>query len=431
MNSKRVLTILLCLLSFALVSCGSKSNGNANLRIVNLIPDAPSVSVQLGTNPPLVTGLLFQQFTQYLGVPGGSQDFMVSANGGQSFAINQTNSMGSGNYSYIVYAPVVSATGMLVNENNLPTPNSGTFNFRVINVAAGIGPIDVYLTPAGTDINSTSPTIANIGLGGVSLFVSVNTGSYELRVTATGTKQVVYDTAVQSFNNGASYQAAVFTKGSSRLVSVVMLNLDSNGTGAVNDNLLAEFKVLNASTAGTALNIAVDGNIVLSNIPFTGASNYVTTKAGSRTFTVQATATPGANLLTLVTTLNSATDTSLALSGTPGALVPLVLNDNNLPPPALNARVRFVNVSPGLGAVDVYINFSKQISGVASNSGSAYLNQTADATIGTAYEFDFNFANTTTPVLKLPGVVLIANHTYTIYVVGPSATPQGVVAQDD
>ncbi|HMD73906.1 MAG TPA: DUF4397 domain-containing protein, partial [Steroidobacteraceae bacterium] len=105
--------------------------------------------------------------------------------------------------------------------------------------------------------------------------------------------------------------------------------------------------------------------------------------------------------------------------------------DNNLPPPALNARVRFVNVSPGIGPLDVYVNFGKTISALPENSGSIYVNETADSTIGTAYEFDFNIAGTTTPVLKLPGIVIIAGHTYTIYVVGPSNAPQGVLSQDD
>ena len=89
-----------------------------------------------------------------------------------------------------------------------------------------------------------------------------------------------------------------------------------------------------------------------------------------------------------------------------------------------------MNASPNLGPIDVYVNFSQQITGLAGNSGSVYISETADATIGTAFEFDFNIANTTTPVLQLPGVILIAGHTYTIYVIGPSATPQGVIAQD-
>jgi hypothetical protein len=432
MNSHRTLAVLVCLLSVALAGCGSKSGGgNANLRIFNAIPDAPSLSVQLDTDAPLVTGLLFQQFTQYKSTGSGSREFKVSANGGTSNAIDQTLSMGSGNYTFVAYGPVVAATPLLISENNLPTPNSGAFNFRVINTAAGIGPVDVYLTPAGTDLNATSPTVANIPLGTIGSFVNVNAGSLELRATATGTKDVIYDTAVQNFTSGQSYEALVFTKGSSKLVAIAMLNLDSNGTGQVNDNLLAAFKVLNASSVGSPLNVSVDGTIALSNIPFAGISNYVTTTAGSRTFTVQATATPGANLLTLVSILASATDTSLVFSGPAGGLIPLVLNDNNLPPAALRARVRFVNASPNLGAVDVYVNFSQQITGLAGNSGSAYISETADATVGTAFEFDFNITNTTTPVLKLPGVILIAGHTYTVYVIGPSATPQGVVAQDN
>ena len=434
MNSRRVLIILLCMLSLALVSCGSKNGGggNAKIRVVNVIPDAAAISLQLNTDTALVNALPFQGLTQYLSTGTGSREFKVSANGGTTFAIDTTLSIGANNYSYIVFAPVASAQGLLVLETGFTTPNSGTFNFRVINAAAGIGAVDVYLTVAGADLNSTSPTVSNVGVGVTSPVVTVNTGSYELRLAATGTKDVIYDTGVQAFtNNQATYQAMIFTKGSSRLPNVALLNVDDAGTGQVIDNLLAEFKVLNASQVASPLNVLVDNNIVLSNIPFAGISNYVTAGAGSHSFAVQATATPGANLLTLVATLASATDTSLAFSGPAGALVPLVLNDNNLPPPSGRARVRFVNVSPGLGPLDVYVNFSKQFSGLAGNSGSSYLEVTADATIGTSYEFDFNIAGTTSVALKLPSVAIIAGHTYSIYVVGAPATPQGVVAKDD
>ncbi len=432
MNSRRALIVLLCLLSLALASCTSKnSGGDANIRVVNVIPDAAAISLQLDNDKPLVSGLAFQGLTQYMGVGRGSREFKVSANGGTTFAIDTTLTVGGSNYSYIVYGPVASAQGLLVQESGLTTPNSGTFNVRVINVAAGIGAVDVYLTAAGANLNSTSPNVANVAAGASSSLVLVNTGSYELRVTAAGTKDVIYDTGVQAFTNQATYEALIYTKGSSKLPNVAVLNLDSTGTGHVNDNLLAEFKVLNASSVASPLNVLVDGSIVLSNIPFAGTSNYVTTTAGPHNFAVQATATPGANLLTLVATLASATDTSFAFSGPAGALVPLVLNDNNLPPPAGRARVRFVNVSPGLGPLDVYVNFSKQLSGLASNSGSSYIEVTADATIGTLYEFDFNIAGTTSVVLKLPSVVIIAGHTYSVYVVGAPTTPQAVVAKDD
>jgi hypothetical protein len=92
--------------------------------------------------------------------------------------------------------------------------------------------------------------------------------------------------------------------------------------------------------------------------------------------------------------------------------------------------VRVVNTSAGGAAFDIFVNFSKQVSGLAVNAASPYLNFNAAANTGTAYEFDFNVAGTTTAVLKLTGVVLTAGHKYTIYIAGPSATLQGIVTQD-
>src|SRR5438093_5110695 len=243
MNSRRVLIILLCMLSLALVSCSSKNSGGgaAKIRVVNVIPDAAAISLQLNTDTALVNALPFQGLTQYLSTGTGSREFKVSANGGTTFAIDTTLSVGANNYSYIVFAPVASAQGLLVLETGFTTPNSGTFNFRVINVAAGIGAVDVYLTAAGADLNSTSPNLSNIAAGSISGFVPVNTGSYELRVTAAGTKDVIYDTGVQAFtNNQATYEVVIFTKGSSKLANVALLNVDDAGTGQVNGNLLAE-----------------------------------------------------------------------------------------------------------------------------------------------------------------------------------------------
>jgi hypothetical protein len=118
-------------------------------------------------------------------------------------------------------------------------------------------------------------------------------------------------------------------------------------------------------------------------------------------------------------------------SGPAGGLVPLVLHDNNLPPAVGHARIRFVNVSPDLGPLDVYVNFAKQVSNLLPQSASGYIDVTADTTIGTAFEFDFNTAGTVTPVLKMTNAVIIGGHTYSVYVMGPAAAPQGVLSKDD
>ena len=434
--SRRLLTVLVCLLGLALTSCntGKGVGATANLtrvRVVNLVPNAAAISVQLDNDPPLASALAFEQLTQYMTIDSGVREFKVSADGGQTTIVDVTRTLSpSIDYTFIVAGPVESAGSEFVIDTTLLIPDGGTSDLRVINGATGIISVDVYLTPPGTDLTATAPVVSGVTLGTTSLYVPVRTADNELRVTLAGTKEVIYDAHIGAFADKSIVEAVVFGKGSSKLVNVALLNVDADGTGQVVDNTLAQFKVLNGSSLGSPLNVFVDGTLTLTNVPFGGVSNYQKVSVGARTITVQSAATPGADLLTVVTYLASATDTSIAVSGPAGALRSLVLSDNNLPSAAGRARVRFVNASPDFAALDVYVNFSKTFSGVATNTASGYTELLADST-GTPYEFDFNLAGTVTPVLMLPGVALTSGRTYTIYVVGSAPAPQGVVSPDN
>jgi uncharacterized protein DUF4397 len=434
-----LLTALVCLLALPLGSCNSGNGVGAvpiitRIRVINLVPNAPSIQLQLDSDNPVVSGLQFEQVTQYLEVDQGTREFKVSADGGQTNIIDVSLPLVAAiDYTFIVYGPVEAVNQSLVVDTTTLVPNGGTFDLRVINVATGIAGVDVYLTPPGTDLSLTAPWLTNVALGALaSIYVQVPIDSNsELRVTVSGSKEVIYDADVGTFADKSLAQVVVFGKGSAKLVNAAVLHIDNSGTGQVFDNTIAEFKVLNGTSLGAPINVFVDGSLALANIPFGGVSNYQKVPTGTRTITVESATTPGATLLTVVATLEPATDTSIAVSGPAGALRSLVLADNNLPSAANRARVRFVNASPDLAAVDVYVNFVKTFSSVASNTASPYTEVVADPINGTSYEFDFNVAGTVTPVLKLPGVTLAASKTYTIYVVGSAAAPQGVVSTDD
>ena len=439
MNVRRAVCVLLCLCAVAAVLPGCNTgNGvgataiTTRVRVVNLIPNAAGITLTLDTDAPVVTGLGFQQLTQYLNVNPGLREFKVSVDGGATTLIATTQGLATGtDYTLIVFGAVEAANMLLEPDIKLSVLNGGTFFLRFIDLAAVAGGIDVYLTPLGADISATAPVIANATYGGATSFMPVTTGNFQLRVTPNGTKEVIFDSGkTLNFGDKTLVQAVAFGKGSSKLVNVAILNLDQDGTGQVVDNLLAEFKLTNASSVGSPLNVFVDGALALANVPFAGVSNYEKVVAGTRTISIQSAATPGANLLTLTPSLAPATDTSIVVSGPAGALQGLVLTDNNLPSAAGRARVRFVNASPDLASVDVYVNFVKQFSAVTANSASPYAELVADTT-GTAYEFDFNLAGTTTPVLMLPNVLIVAGKTYTVYVVGQGAARQGVVVGDN
>lgn len=445
MNVCRALYVLLCSGAAILAGCNS-GNGvgalpiNTTVRIVNLIPNAPSITVSFDTTTTLISGLGFEQQTQYIDVTSGSHEFTVTAGGTNATLVDVTQTLTNGqNFTFIVYGPMDAANATFETDSpiaimqdgtTVTMPDAGTFAVRVANVAQGVGPVDLYLTAPGADLAFTAPTIADAAYGLTTVFLPVTTGSYELRMTTNGTKNVVYDTRLIAFSDQSVVQAIVYSKGSNKLVGVDILNLALPGAGNFYQNLLAQFKLVNASSIGSPLNVFVGGALTLTNIPFAGVSKYVETLAGARSLSLESAANPGASLLTFTANFASATDSSIVVTGPAGALQALVLTDNNMPSPVGHARVRFVNASPDLASLDIYVNFAQTFTGVVTNSASPYTDLAANTT-GTAFNFGFNIAGTTTPVLTLPNVTLAAATTYTVYVVGPGTAPQGLVVSDN
>jgi hypothetical protein len=429
----RILLAALCLVCIALTGCSKSGSGstNAQMRVINAFAEAPSLNVAVNAKP-VAAGLPFPGLTQYVGIDGGTPTFTVSVTGAPTTLVNSAVTVPSGNYTYVVFGPQTAVATLLLNDA-FSDPGNGNFSVRAVNAAAGPGALDVYVTAPGADLSATSPTIAGIGYGTSSIFTPVLIGAaFEIRITPNGSKDVIYDTAPRSFAEHSATSVVIFGKGSGKLVDVAVLNQDNAGTGAIAENLLAQYKVVNASQVPSALNIFVDSVLQLSNVPFTGVSNYQRTTAGAHNFRVEATSTPGATLLSLATNLAAATDTSIALTGTAGALNALVLNDDNLPPPSGTAGVRFVNTSVDVPAFDVFVNFGKQVSSLAANTASGYVSLIAAANTGTAYQFDFNISNANqAAVLSLPAVLLTAGHKYTVYLAGPSAALKGIVTQDN
>ena len=432
MSLPRVLLAALCAVALVLTGCskgGGGGGGDASFRVFNAFSEASAVNVAVGGSV-VASGLGFQGMTAYTSVPNGSQNIVVTVVGSLSPLVNITTSLGSASYSYILFGTSqLFQTNLAIDTVN--DPGNGMFAVRLLNAAAGPGALDLYITAPGADLTNTAPTIANVAYGGITQFIAVNTApNFEIRFTTVGTKTVIFDTAPRVFAEHSGTTIVAYSKGSGSLINVALLNDDSAGTGTILDNLLARYKVINVSQVPSSLNVFVDGSLQLSNIPYTGVSNYQQTSSGTRTFTVQAQATPGANLLTLTPNLSAATDTSIPLVGTAGALNGVILTDNNQPPAAGSAGVRFVNTSVDIASVDVYVNFSKQVSALAGNTASSYLNLTAASVNGTSYEFDFNVAGTTAPVLKMQNVLLTSPHKYTVYLAGPAASLQGIVTQD-
>jgi hypothetical protein len=424
--------LALILLPVLLAGCNLKSGGfvittPAHLRFFNALVDGGPISATLGTNQTtILAGLPFEGLTGYIDISAGNQELKIVANGTSTISDATTLFIDDSSYTYLIYGTSAAPTVLQVSDTATVTPDSGQFFLRVINAAYGSAGIDVYVTAPGASLDNMSPNVSNLAYNSTSLFSVFSSGGYQVRFTVPNSKQVIYDAGSLTFAEKTSYQLVAYTKGSSTLVNGALLTLDTSGTGNVVNNRFAQFKLIHAAPGTTAINALLDGTQVLANIPYQGASSYEALAAGAHTLTIETVAAPGAVIASAQPPFAAATDTSIVVTGTPGAQTAVVFPDTNLPGTEGTARIRFVNVAPNVGPVDVYVNFAPQASGVATNAASGYV-----ALAENTYAITFDVAGTTTLLLNLPAIALTSGRTYTLYLVGTSGALAGVLTRDD
>ncbi len=422
--------VVLLLVPLLLSGCNLKSGGfviskPAHLRFVNALVDGGDITVNLNDSGAIVAGLPFQGATGYVDVNAGNQQIQIVANGSSTIYDAVTLYIDDSSYTFLVYGTSASPTVQLVPDTITNTPGSGVFALRAINGAFASGGVDVYVTEPGVPLDNQAPNFSGLRYGSSTFFSTINAGTYQVRFTLPNSKQVIYDAGTVTFAEQQTYQIFAYTKGSATLVNAMLLTLDDAGTSVVYDSLLAQFKLVHAGPGTGPINGFVDGTIALANIPYQSASSYETLAAGGHAVTIEAVATPGAVIASAQPSFAPATDTSVVLTGTPGATSALVLADMNLPGTAGSARIRFVNVAANVGPVDVYVNFAQRAPNVQPNTSSGYIEFPENT-----YDITFNVAGTTTLLLNLPAVSVTAGRTYSLYFVGTPGSLAGALLRD-
>ncbi len=426
----KLTAIALIVLPAIFAGCNLKSGGfiisePVQVRTFNALIDGGQVTVTVG-NQTVASGLPFEGLTTYQNADSGNQEIKITVGGGASTIVDTTTLLIDGSkYTYLIYGTSAAPTAQFVPDATA-TPSSGTFVLIVPNAAFGSGGFDVYVTAPGVPLDNMSPNLSNIPYTSDTNFATFTAGSYEVRATLPNSKQVIYDTGAVTFDEKTAYYFVIYTKGSSALVNGALLAQDTAGSGRIINSTIAQFKVVNAAPGTAPINALVDGTPAFVSIPYQSTSSYQAVTAGSHTVTFETATAPGAVIASAQPTLAAATDTSIVVTGLPGAQTAVVLSDVNLPGTTGTARVRFVNVAPNRGPVDVRVNFAAKVTSLQQNTGSAYVELVEDT-----YTIDFVVAGTTTSLLTLPGVALTAARTYTLYLVGTSGQLAGVLTRDD
>jgi hypothetical protein len=199
-------TLFPLLIAAAALSAGcsddnSSPQGDGRLRIVHASPDAPDLDVVLDGDT-VATDIAYLGSTDYLRLSAAGHVLQISDANAATTLIDQDVTVADGtDYTMIVGDTLADIAGVVLTDDNR-TPPAGTIRIRAVHGAPSAGPVDVYVTEPGADLTLTSPAASNVAFGQVLPYVTTNAGSYQVRVTPTGTKDVVIDSGALTLESG-------------------------------------------------------------------------------------------------------------------------------------------------------------------------------------------------------------------------------------
>ncbi|HTP99659.1 MAG TPA: DUF4397 domain-containing protein [Casimicrobiaceae bacterium] len=422
--------LLVIPLALALLAAGCKVNTinyfpphPATVRVLNLMVDAPGVDVSVNGSPAF-SNVAFQSATAYQSFNNTQTTFTATLSGTTttlgSFSIPLA---GEQPYTLLVLGTTSYPQVTLVSEV-AQAPTNGNIQLAVYNAAVNNSLVDIYVTTPGTDITTVGPNYSAVSYGGTTYNLAFPPGTYQVQVTTQGTKTVIYDSGGTVLTPNVALTLFLFSEGSGTLVDGMVLQ--SEGPVAPLNSIFARMKAANGAPVVGPVNQLISSLQVNLNVNFGSASTYSQIPRGPTVINYEASANPGATIASTNVTVPTAVDTSSFIVGNPGSQQAYMLVDLNIPPVAGNARVRFVNASPGANPVNAAMNGTQLASNVAFPMASPYAQLAA-----TTVTVDFTDAVTGAVLAEQTGVVLTANTTGTIYLIGPPGAQGLIITQDN
>ena len=395
----------------------------AQVRVLNLMPDAPSVDVTIN-GAVAFTNVAFEQSTGYQNYDNQTTTISVNLTGSTATLAAFTYPLaGEQPYTVLLFGSTLSPQITMVAEV-ASAPTNGNIQLSVFNAAQNNATVDIYVTAPGADISGLNPNYFGVTFGGSTFNLAFPPGTYQVQMTQNGTKSVIYDSGGSALTPNVALSLIPYMRGSGTLVNAAVLQ--SRGPIGLLPSIFARIKAVNAAPNAGPVNQLISTFPVNFNVNFASASAYTVIPQGATTVNFEASATPGATIASTPATIGPATDVSTFIAGLPGSQQAYVLNDVNLPLSTGADRLRFVNASWNSNPVNVAVNGTQLASNIAFPNASAYV-QTAAATV----TITFTDAVTGAVVATQDNIVLTANQTSSVYLIGPAGAQGILVTQDN
>ena len=416
-------TTTLALAAALLAACGGGADRTkAQVRLVNA--SSGYAGLDLRVDNELRQG----------GVGPGNSAAYVEADPGKAFTLHSAGSSTSllnftpdvsarRHYTVLAYG-ALGALKQVVLDDNAGEPDNNRALLRVVNAAPDAGTLDVYLTGSDDTLAASVPQQAGAAVDAVGAWLTVNSGSYRLRVTAAGSKtDLRLDVPVLAL---ASRQVATLVV-SPTTGGVLVQGLLLSQQGAISALTPTQARVRVASglsEAGIA-SLRVGGTAIFANVTAPAVTGYTLVPAGEQAVVV---GVNGATLPSATRTLTVGADYTVLVYGSPASPAVAWVDDNNtLPSDRTRAKLRLVNGVVGLpGNLSMSADFAPVADNVAPGAASSY--DLVDAT--TTGRLSVTAAGVALPLFGITEQTFAAASNYTVFLVGSPAAPVGIVRRD-
>jgi len=336
----------------------------AILRVAHFSPDAPNVDVYV--NGHLVfEDAPFGAITEYASLRPGTYTVTVTAAGdADTVAFEGDLDLAAGAYTVAATGELTEGTfEPLVLQDGSPRAAPGHTKVRLVHASPDAPAVDVTVGDGETTL------FDGVSYGHVTDYVTVEGGMYELEVRADGNEDAgpvatletpLNDTRVYTVFAGGYLTPDDEPADTPFVVEVDRENASERreqGGGAADSPAGARLRAVHASPDAPNVDVFVDGDRALADVPFGTVSDYLPLRPGRHEVAITAAGDPGTVVFEGDVNLSPDTDYTVAAIGelSESTFQPLILVDDNSDVPDGEARVRVVHASPDAPAVDVTV----------------------------------------------------------------------------
>ncbi|PSP52733.1 hypothetical protein BRC67_03455 [Halobacteriales archaeon QH_3_68_24] len=330
----------------------------ANVRVAHFSPNAPNVDVYVD-DEAVLEDVPFRTVSDYLAVPVGDRSIRITAAGDpDTVAFEGEVTVEAADYT-------VTAIGNLGGDENAFEPlvleddNSDiaddTARVRLVHAAPDAPAVDVTAGGSAVFDGAAYGEAATIEVPAdtYTLQVRPDTDANDGDVVGAFPAEFAGGTVYTVF--AAGYLSPEDAPGDAPFDLTATVDSGAGGGGLVDP---ANVRVGHFSPDAPNVDVYVDGDAVLTDIPFRALSDYLTIPSGTRTVEITAAGDPDTSVFEGDFDLAAADYTVAAIGELEGdaEFRPLVLEDDTSDPGDGQSRVRLVHVAPDAPAVDVTVN---------------------------------------------------------------------------